>query len=74
MAAQGSLQTVPSGKNVMVVAMQVEQDERMRLESMGIIPGTELGVLSNSGGPLLVSVGDTRVIVEKNLAQNLIVA
>lgn len=43
---------------------------RYRLASLGLIPGSVLHVVANPGlGPLLLSVGESRLMVERGVAE-----
>lgn len=42
-----------------------------RLAHMGIVPGVELTVLQDGGGPVLVAVGDTRIALGRGVARGL---
>ena len=74
MASQKTLKSVGAGENVFVIAVDAGMKARTRLESLGIIPGVEVDVLSNGNGPMLVSVGEGRVIVERGIAEKVLVA
>jgi len=74
MASRKTLKSVGAGENVFVVAVDAGMKARTRLESLGIIPGVEVDVLSNGSGPMLVSVGEGRVIVERGIAEKVLVA
>jgi ferrous iron transport protein A len=42
---------------------------RCRLASLGLVPGCSFQVVANAGrGPLLLRVGESRVMVERNVA------
>ncbi len=69
-----TLQDIKTGEKALVIAVDAPEAERGRLESMGILPGVEVGVLADNGGPILVSVGDARMAVERKLAAMVIVA
>jgi len=45
-----------------------------RLTSMGMTPGVELSVVQDSGGPLLISVRDTRIALGRGMAQKVMVS
>ena len=62
------------GQSVFVLAVGAPEAERKRLESLGILPGTEVSLLANNNGQVLVSVGETRVAVERDLAALVVVA
>jgi ferrous iron transport protein A len=68
-----TLKSVVAGENAFVVAINAGCKARTRLESLGIIPGVEVDVLSNGNGPMLVSVGESRVMVERGIAEKVFV-
>ncbi|WFS61628.1 FeoA family protein [Pseudodesulfovibrio thermohalotolerans] len=74
MAAGRRLKSLAEGENGLIVAVDAGVRARTRLESLGIIPGVEVDVLSNGFGPMLVSVGESRVMVERGIAEKVVVA
>lgn len=74
MPSQKTLKSVGTGENAFVVAVDAGRKAKTRLESLGIIPGVEVDVLSNGNGPMLVSVGESRVMVERGIAEKVLVA
>ncbi|MBG0789205.1 MAG: ferrous iron transport protein A [Desulfovibrionaceae bacterium] len=74
MRSNKTLKSVAAGENAFVVAVAAGFRARTRLESLGIIPGVEVDVLANSRGPMLVSVGEGRVMVERGIAEKVLVA
>lgn len=74
MSHSKTLQTVGTGQTVFVLAVNAVEAELQRLESIGVLPGVELDVLADNGGPILVAVGEARVAVERELAASVIVA
>ena len=69
-----TLRAVGAGHTVIVLAVDAPEAQRHRLESIGVLPGVELDVLADNGGPILVAVGQARVAVERALAATVIVA
>ena len=70
-----NLSSAASGQIYFVIATELDGMHMKRLESMGIIPGAELDVISNeSGTPLLVAIGDSRLMVDRAVAEQVIVA
>ena len=69
-----TLRAVGAGHTVIVLAVDAPEAQRKRLESIGVLPGVELDVLADNGGPILVAVGQARVAVERALAATVIVA
>lgn len=74
MSSERTLKSVRAGGNAFVVAVAAGTRARTRLESMGIIPGVEIDVVANGNGPMIVSVGEGRVMVERGIAEKVIVA
>lgn len=69
-----TLRAVGAGHTVIVLAVDAPEAQRQRLESIGVLPGVELDVLADNGGPILVALGQARVAVERALAATVIVA
>ena len=44
-----------------------------RLNAMGLTPGVELMVIQDAGGPLLLSVRDSRLALGRGMAQKILV-
>lgn len=74
MSSHRTLKGARAGQSVFVVAIDAGAKARTRLESMGIIPGIEVDILSNDHGPMLVCVGESRVMVERGIAGKVLVA
>lgn len=74
MSLHKRLTSVDSGQTAFVIAIDATNKAKIRLESMGIIPGIEVDVLNNGNGPLIVSVGEGRVMVERGVAEQVLVA
>lgn len=73
--AGDSLCARQAGESALVVGMCGGSRIRSRLESMGLVPGTEIRVVSNGGrGPLLISVGEGRLTVSRGIAEKIMVA
>jgi ferrous iron transport protein A len=63
-----------AGERVLVIGLDAGAKAVSRLESMGLVPGAELEILSTSTrGPVLVSLGDTRFMVERGIASKVLV-
>ena len=69
-----TLKAVRPGQCVFVIAIDAGAKAKTRLESLGIIPGIEVDVLSNGQGPMIVCVGESRVMVERGIAEKVLVA
>lgn len=65
-----SLTNLKSGERAEVSGISAGAKARVRLASLGLIPGSRLQVVANSGvGPLLLSVGESRLMVERGVAE-----
>lgn len=74
-AGSRSLDLICTGETAFVIGLEAGHRATARLESLGIIPGTEISVLTNNRhGPLLVAVGQGRVMVERGIASKVLVA
>ena len=69
-----SLHRMRSGTWAEVRGIRAGGRARCRLASLGLIPGSLLLVVANPGiGPLLLSVGESRLMVERGIAAKLFV-
>lgn len=68
------LTIVPRGKEVTLITVYGGRSIRMRLHSMGLIPGVKLRVLNNNGaGPLMIAVMESRVALGWGMAHKIMV-
>lgn len=75
MEQEKTLATGKTGDNLFIIGTSSTGKSLKRLESLGIIPGVEVEVLANNTGtPLLVSVGESRVMVDRKIAEQVLVA
>lgn len=66
---------VQEGRTVRFVSVDAGQELQCRLAAMGLVPGVEIEVLSNSmRGPFLVSVKGSRVVLGRGMVQRIRVA
>lgn len=69
-----TLNTINAGTHASVVTIDAGRCATTRLESLGVYPGTELAVVVNEGrGPLIISIGDGRLILERGIASKVVV-
>lgn len=69
-----ALAEVPSGERVHLLEMDAGDGLTARLAAMGLLPGAEIEVLSNSNrGPFIVAVKGTRVVLGRGVAQKMLV-
>ncbi len=74
METSKTLNSVEAGGSALVVGIRAGSKAQSRLESLGLVPGTMVEVLNNGGGPMLVCVGEGRVVVERGIAEKVLVA
>lgn len=65
-------QVQTNGKYV-IHAVRGDSSVRLHLEGMGFVPGTKLSVLSRVGQGVIVKVRDSKVALDANLAQCILV-
>lgn len=71
----GTLAGTAEGDSALILGFSGERDIRTRIESMGLVPGVEVHVVSNcGGGPLLVSLDGSRLTLGRNVAGGILVA
>jgi Fe2+ transport system protein FeoA len=69
------LATIKSGASAEVSGICAGCKAKSRLASLGLMPGSVLKVVANSGvGPLLLSVGESRIMIERGIAAKVVVA
>lgn len=68
-----SLSMVEQGKCVKVISV-TGRNNLKKFSSLGIIPGTDIKVITNSPlGPFIISVMGSRIMIGKDAANNIIV-
>ena len=69
-----SLSLIKSGNNVRLVSITGGAFMRSRLVSMGLLQGTTMEVVKNSGrGPVIVSVRGSRLVLGRGMAHKIMV-
>ena len=67
------LSMVAPGQPVQLVQILAGRRLRRRLTEMGLTPGVELTVMQDHGGPLLVSVYNSRLALGRGMAHKIMV-
>lgn len=75
---QARTQTAPltnivPGKRVQVASITAERRIKHRLASLGLITGAEIEIVQSQCGPLLISLGDARLAIERTIAKKILV-
>ncbi len=61
------------GQTVRLININAGKRLTHRLTELGMTPGTELTILQDAGGPLLLSVRDSRVALGRGMAHKMLV-
>ena len=61
------------GEKGKVVKVTGRDDTRQFLENLGFVQGSEVTVVSETSGNLIVNVKDTRVAIDKSMANRIVV-
>lgn len=67
------LTDIAPGKRVQVAGVTAERRVKHRLASFGLITGAELEIVQSQCGPLLIALGDTRMAIERTIANKVLV-
>ncbi len=67
------LSMVAQGERVRLLKVNAGDGLIGRLNALGLTPGVELTVIQDAGGPLLLSVRDSRLALGRGMAQKIVV-
>lgn len=67
------LDKAPQGETMMVVRVAADAKTRRHLENLGITSGAELTALAFSDGNMIVRVHDSRIAINRDVAENILV-
>lgn len=63
------------GRRVKLLSIDAGEGLTGRLASLGLIPGAEVEVMSNlSKGPVIVLLGESRIMLGRGMAEKILVA
>ncbi|ABZ85572.1 ferrous iron uptake protein feoa [Heliomicrobium modesticaldum Ice1] len=65
------LSMVNRGRQVIIHQVEGCRKTKRHLEEMGFLPGTIVAVCQTSGGPMVVEVRGSKVMLGKSLAENI---
>lgn len=63
----------PIGKKLRVIKILTDDRTKKHLASLGITIDSELSIMAESGGSIIISVLDGRLALDKNLATKILV-
>ncbi|PDV99816.1 FeoA family protein [Candidatus Chloroploca asiatica] len=67
------LSLVEVGAYVRIVRFNGGMRSAHRLAELGVIPGTELTIITTHGGGMVIGIGDTRLALGRGLAHKVLV-
>ena len=62
-----------AGETRTIIRIKGKDEQRRYIESLGFVEGTEVTVISELGGNLIVSVKESRIALDRTLANRIIV-
>ena len=65
------LSNVHTGQRVKLVRINAGRRLAHRLAELGLTPGVEFSVLQDNGGPLVISVRDSRIAIGRGMAKKI---
>ncbi|WP_235910796.1 FeoA family protein [Heliobacterium mobile] len=66
-----SLNQVTRGQRVFIQRIEGSSETKRQLEEMGLLPGTPVMVCQSSGGPMLVEVRGSKLMLGKALTEQI---
>ncbi|MEG4838189.1 FeoA family protein [Microcoleus sp. B9-D4] len=60
------------GEKLRIVKLKGSEGTVRRLIAMGLVPGIEVQIISNSGGSVIVAIGDNRIGLGAGMAQKIL--
>ena len=67
------LSMIGPGQRVKLLEITAGRKLKHRLTELGLTPGTEMKVLQDDGGPLLLAIQDSRLAVGRGMAHKILV-
>ena len=68
------LAMISPGEQVRLESIHGGEKLNLRLSALGLTPGVEFCVVQDAGGPLLISVRDSRIALGRGLAHHVMVS
>lgn len=62
-----------SGKNAVITGCRAKEKTVRFLEGLGLVPGTEVSVVSENNGNIILNVRGSRIAINRGIAQLLMV-
>ncbi len=68
-----SLTSAPQGESMLVIRVTADDKTRRHLENLGIMTGSEITPVSYSDGNMIVRVRDSRIALNRDIADGILV-
>jgi ferrous iron transport protein A len=68
-----SLSTVEEGETVRITGIEGGRIVKIRLREMGLSPGNTIEVIQNSGGPVIIQNGESRLALGRGVSSKITV-
>ncbi len=65
------LSNISAGQSVKLICVDAGHRLTHRLAELGLTPGVEFKVLQDNGGPLVISVRDSRIAIGRGMAKKI---
>ena len=65
------LSSIPAGHTVQMARSDAGRRLKHRLTELGLTPGVKVTIIQNNGGPILISVRDSRIAIGREMAKKI---
>ena len=65
------LSSIPAGQTVQMARIDAGRRLKHRLTELGLTPGVKVTIVQNNGGPILISVRDSRIAIGREMANKI---
>lgn len=65
------LSSIPAGQTVQMAKIDAGRRLKHRLTELGLTPGVKVTIVQNNGGPILISVRDSRIAIGREMANKI---
>ena len=65
------LSSIPAGQTVQMARIDAGRRLKHRLTELGLTPGVMVTIIQNNGGPILISVRDSRIAIGREMANKI---
>jgi ferrous iron transport protein A len=65
------LSSISAGQTVQLARIDAGRRLKHRLTELGLTPGVNVTIIQNNGGPILISVRDSRIAIGREMANKI---